>query len=143
MMAILRLCKISQFPSVVQNLPPLQYAGMARAQMMAIGLSLQRPGPMHCPDNGSLDLAAISPRTDDARFSAAVSCGTASHWACAAEGCWVGAWIGWRQSRFTGASAETSEFLRQCVLRRADDIPSSMDKPLLLAEVQINKPGVW
>lgn len=144
-LAVLRLCKITEFAAIVKEMSDLQYGQGAQAQLRAIRANLRDGRLDGLPAHPSFDLASISPRTDDARLAAALIGGVnAGHaWGSAAEVCWIAAWLGWRASRNGTNQALDAEHLRTAILRLADRIPATADRDRLLTEVRTNSPGAW
>jgi hypothetical protein len=144
-LAVLRLCKVTEFVAIVDEMPNLQYGQGAQAQLRAMRANLRDGRCDRLPPHTSFDLAAISPRTDDARLAAALSGGAVASdaWRGAAEVCWIGAWLGWRASRTPANHRLEAEALRDAVLRLAEKIPATADRARLVAEVRAGSPGEW
>jgi hypothetical protein len=144
-LAVLRLCKVTEFVAIVDEMPDLQYGQGAQAQLRAMRANLRDGRCDRLPPHTSFDLAAISPRTDDARLAAALSGGAVASdaWRGAAEVCWIGAWLGWRASRTPANHRLEAEALRDAVLRLAEKIPATADRARLVAEVRAGSPGEW
>jgi hypothetical protein len=144
-LAVLRLCKVSEFIAIMEEMPDLRYGRAAQAQLRRLCSNLRDLTWQVSEHSDSLDIAAISPREDDFKLSAAIEAPLDNHnaWCSAAEICWVAAWLGWRVSGSLNKDTAHVERLRQSALRLADKIPTSGERLRLVAELQSGNVGVW
>ena len=100
--------------------------------------AIQKPTATAAPD-----FTLVSPRNDDASLAAALI--EPLKWRDAGERCWLTAWLGWRYHCLSGAAAGdgTREALRAAALRQSDRIPSSLERPVVLKELQADAPTAW
>jgi hypothetical protein len=142
MLCYLRLALIRAFLKRVTTLPPPRYCQPAWQQLRAIADNLE--GRLHaerCAVDSS-GIAAISPRRDDQALSRALAGGT-NQWLHAAQGCWLGAWLGWRWTHFADRPAIEKQQSYDALLSKVMLIPRGPDCNDIMNEIQRKIPGVW